>query len=633
MSHDDLGLTVSYGEAARLERETSKRLIQTSKLSLIVDLDQCVIQTTVDPTVGEWLQDENNPNHAALKDVHHFRIQEEGPGAPTYYVKPRPGLQAFFETITRRYEMHIYTMGTKPYALKIASIIDPEKTFFGSRILSRDENGSHTQKSVGRLFPVDTNMVVIMDDRGDVWQWCANLIRVPPFEFFLGTGDINSSFLAPLDEQDAAKKALLTASVPPATANSQPVLENAPVEDPALLTAQAEAQQATLNAQVEARPLEQHQKAQPHQAARPVLSNNDDALHYIERTLRHVHQRFYQLYNEFIGDVGKDRALANLKPKSKLRRRAASTVDVKLILSEMKRQVLKDCVITFSGMMADHRDPRQQWQGRLAVDFGARVLDARSKSRPTHVIVGDKIHLRNLTEKAKLPKQFPWIKVVYMGWLTDSTKKFARQPERPYQLDPDAPDVPVPAGELDYGGEVSEAESLETDDGETDRLINESAKHMNWGDLEGEMEDFLGELSDGTTMSGDESDSSVSSKYSSSSSPQKRDPRTPSKQHKRGRSDQGVESGSDESLLRSPLSKRKKVAQMRKSGLARSVMRAEPGSSPERGEQKEQEEGAEILDSADRAATEVVNEDDVASVESDSESLLDFAAELEQGLA
>jgi RNA polymerase II subunit A-like phosphatase len=35
MSHDTLGLTVSYSEAARLERETTKRLVQTSKLSLI----------------------------------------------------------------------------------------------------------------------------------------------------------------------------------------------------------------------------------------------------------------------------------------------------------------------------------------------------------------------------------------------------------------------------------------------------------------------------------------------------------------------------------------------------------------------------------------------------------------------
>lgn len=38
-------------------------------------------------------------------------------------------------------------------------------------------------------------MVVIIDDRGDVWQWENNLIKVVPYDFFVGIGDINSSFL------------------------------------------------------------------------------------------------------------------------------------------------------------------------------------------------------------------------------------------------------------------------------------------------------------------------------------------------------------------------------------------------------------------------------------------------------
>lgn len=38
-------------------------------------------------------------------------------------------------------------------------------------------------------------MVVIIDDRGDVWQWESNLIKVVPYDFFVGIGDINSSFL------------------------------------------------------------------------------------------------------------------------------------------------------------------------------------------------------------------------------------------------------------------------------------------------------------------------------------------------------------------------------------------------------------------------------------------------------
>jgi RNA polymerase II subunit A-like phosphatase len=37
-----------------------------------------------------------------------------------------------------------------------------------------------TQKSLQRLFPCDTSMVVIIDDRADVWEWSPNLIKVIP---------------------------------------------------------------------------------------------------------------------------------------------------------------------------------------------------------------------------------------------------------------------------------------------------------------------------------------------------------------------------------------------------------------------------------------------------------------------
>jgi TFIIF-interacting CTD phosphatase-like protein len=37
-----------------------------------------------------------------------------------------------------------------------------------------------TTKSLQRLFPCDTSMVVIIDDRADVWEWSPNLIKVIP---------------------------------------------------------------------------------------------------------------------------------------------------------------------------------------------------------------------------------------------------------------------------------------------------------------------------------------------------------------------------------------------------------------------------------------------------------------------
>ncbi|KAL8956985.1 MAG: hypothetical protein Q9193_005630 [Seirophora villosa] len=197
MVHDKTSLVVSPFEAAKFEHEAKRRLLAAKKLSLVVDLDQTVIQACVEPTIGEWKRNPENPNHEAVKDVREFQLVEDTGGARGcwYFIKLRPGLEDFLERMSKIYEMHIYTMGTRGYAQKIAEIIDPERKYFGDRILSRDESGSLVAKNLQRLFPVDTKMVLIIDDRGDVWKWNDNLIKVTPYDFFVGIGDINSSFL------------------------------------------------------------------------------------------------------------------------------------------------------------------------------------------------------------------------------------------------------------------------------------------------------------------------------------------------------------------------------------------------------------------------------------------------------
>lgn len=205
MIHDQNFLTVSEGEASRAEEELQRRLLKHRKLSLVVDLDQTIIHACIDPTVGEWQNDPTSPNYNAVKDVKAFQLNDDGPRGLAlgcwYYIKMRPGLKEFLSKVAELYELHVYTMGTRAYALNIAKIVDPDKKLFGDRIISRDENGSITAKSLARLFPVDTKMVVIIDDRADVWpKNRPNLIKVHPYDFFLGIGDINSSFLPKREE-------------------------------------------------------------------------------------------------------------------------------------------------------------------------------------------------------------------------------------------------------------------------------------------------------------------------------------------------------------------------------------------------------------------------------------------------
>ncbi|PIA96087.1 RNA polymerase II subunit A C-terminal domain phosphatase [Cercospora beticola] len=202
--HGRQDLLISEEEASKSDEEAKRRLLESRRLSLVVDLDQTIIHASVEPTIGEWQNDPSNPNYEALRDVQAFQLHDDKPNT-WYYIKPRPGLKDFLDRLSEIYEMHIYTMGTRSYAENVAKIIDPDRKIFGDRIVTRNESGSQTAKYLKRLFPIDTRMVVIIDDRADVWHWISNLVKVNVFEFFVGIGDINSSFLPKRPELEAAK--------------------------------------------------------------------------------------------------------------------------------------------------------------------------------------------------------------------------------------------------------------------------------------------------------------------------------------------------------------------------------------------------------------------------------------------
>lgn len=371
-------------------------------------MDLTIIQATVDPTVPDWQSDRNSPNWEALQDVRQFELAENDSGRigrkTWYYIKLRPGLEQFLEKMSKLYELHIYTMGTRSYAMEIAKIVDPERRYFGDRILSRTENGSMKEKNLRRLFPVDTKMVVIIDDRIDVWNWSDNLIKVKPYDFFVGIGDINSSFLPKPSNQHGLS--IDSPATTPASSNpSSASTDNTSLDTPQIASNHANGQASalerllkedddmsdleqktsqqaeTLTAQVVDRPLLQQQKlieraeaeadekasnslhdgsaaemATPdvHRPRHNLLQDDDVELTRLEEILRQIHINFFDEYDRnLLGSQGG--RIAQLRGEKAGKKRPDEDLtlvpDVKDVMSTMKQAVLAHVNFSISGLI------------------------------------------------------------------------------------------------------------------------------------------------------------------------------------------------------------------------------------------------------------------------------------------
>jgi RNA polymerase II subunit A-like phosphatase len=485
--HGRTELLISENEAAKIDEEARRRLLDSRKLSLVVDLDQTIIQANVEPTIGEWKNDPTNPNWKALQDVCMFQLVDDG--RTWYYVKLRPGLRDFLRDMSELYEMHIYTMGTRAYADNIAKIVDPERQIFGDRILSRDENGSITAKNLKRLFPVDTRMVVIIDDRADVWHWTPNLIKVNAFEFFPGVGDINSMFLpkrqemerAPHMERVPSKKSTETTDGNDVTLSDtngagsaiDQIVSMAGKQDAKSVKEKSEEQEQTIAAQVEDRPLLQKQKildeleneakASPateaaaellaengeikktaptetpnvHKYRSNLLQDDDEELFYLERHLRTIHGAYFdQLDQTSAGTKGG--RIAELRPGHGKKRsidELDSIPDAAPIMQSMKTKVLAGVHIVFSGVIPLGQDLNTNDTAIWAKSFGATITDNITK-KTTHVIASPERRTAKVRQAAKKSGR---IAIVSTNWLNSCFMQWKKVDESPYRIHSDAP--------------------------------------------------------------------------------------------------------------------------------------------------------------------------------------------------
>lgn len=578
MSHDHIGLKVSQNVARKAEHNAQKTLLRQRKLSLVVDLDQTIIHACVDPTIDKWKKDPTSPNHAVVQNIRSFWL-DDATGGQTYYIKLRPGLEEFLEEMSTMYEMHVYTMGTRAYAQNIARFIDPDEKLFGNRVISRNENGGNSTKQLQRLFPVSTDMVVIIDDRSDVWpQNERNLIKVVPFDFFKGQGDLNSPFApqpqptAPTDPTIAADGAAATDG----TADSDPSSKPSPIEtlakigaeDEATLSTQKEEHEKAVEKQVNEQPLLHMQEeldkendagaAQaPDTGHRPqLLVDDDEELVTLQDHLADVHKAFYESYDRNRQERKETDQPQHLPGQTKLRRKSIDDgVDLSLVpdvgdvMSELKTSVLEGLVLVLSGLVPLGVSVEQSEIGRQALSFGAQVLDEVSSS-VTHLVVSS---ARPRTKKVQQAAKIPSIKIVNQTWLSDCLSQWRRLHEQPYLMD---------ILDVDRGRREDTAEPVSEDDG------NVVADDFDWADGVDEELDALLEEDSSTDDDGGDDDESNDSEGDAGESDANQTDSEP-KGTKRKKPATG-----DESDTESVLAKKQRLARSRGASALRSVRTA-----------------------------------------------------------
>ncbi|KAF3514434.1 hypothetical protein F2Q69_00003823 [Brassica cretica] len=168
LTHDAVALT------KRLETLSSS-LGEKKRLHLVLDLDHTLLHAE---------------NVYRLTEAEKYLIGEAGTTrddlwklkSSDFLVKLRPLLRDFLRGANKMFTMHVYTMGTRSYAEAILEVIDPDRFYFGKRVITRDE--SPRIKTLD-LVLADERGVIIVDDTRDVWpDHKSNLILISRYKYF-----------------------------------------------------------------------------------------------------------------------------------------------------------------------------------------------------------------------------------------------------------------------------------------------------------------------------------------------------------------------------------------------------------------------------------------------------------------
>ncbi|XP_011078409.1 RNA polymerase II C-terminal domain phosphatase-like 4 [Sesamum indicum] len=173
-------LRLADDEIARLRDKDLKNLLRHKKLCLVLDLDHTLLNSArlPDITVEEGYLSQRDALPDALKSSL-FRLDRM-----QMMTKLRPFVHVFLKEASNLFEMYIYTMGERPYALEMAKLLDPGDVYFNSRIIAQGDCTQRYQKGLDVVLGQES-AVLILDDTEAVWgKHKENLILMERYHFF-----------------------------------------------------------------------------------------------------------------------------------------------------------------------------------------------------------------------------------------------------------------------------------------------------------------------------------------------------------------------------------------------------------------------------------------------------------------
>ncbi|GAU18332.1 hypothetical protein TSUD_202210 [Trifolium subterraneum] len=154
------GLRLHNEEVSRLRNTEMKKFLYSKKLFLVLDLDHTLLNTTI---LGQLSSEElhllnetdsrEDVSKGSLFKLEHMHMM----------TKLRPFVRTFLKEASAMFEMYIYTMGDRPYALEMAKLLDPEREYFNAKVISRDDGTQKHQKGLDIVLGQES-AVLILDD-------------------------------------------------------------------------------------------------------------------------------------------------------------------------------------------------------------------------------------------------------------------------------------------------------------------------------------------------------------------------------------------------------------------------------------------------------------------------------------